>query len=78
MRVSTNSLERDTRATLSPSWLLAEKSADRWLGLAELGQEPGEHQQAFALLDEVGDLFSRHGAKFYIDQVIVKEEILKA
>jgi hypothetical protein len=28
--------------------------------------------------DEAGALFSRHGAKLYLDQVIAKKQILKA
>ena len=29
-------------------------------------------------LDRVGELFSRHGAKLCLDQVLAKKEILKA
>ena len=29
-------------------------------------------------LDAAGELFSRHGAKLYLDQVLAKKEFLKA
>ena len=29
-------------------------------------------------LDRAGELFSQHGAKLYLDQVLAKKEILKA
>jgi tetratricopeptide (TPR) repeat protein len=47
-------------------------------GLAEVAERRGERQQAMQYLDRAGELFSRHGAKFYLDQVLAKKEILKA
>ncbi len=38
----------------------------------------GEQQQAMEHLDRAGELFSRYGAKLYLDQVLAKKQILKA
>ena len=47
-------------------------------GLAEVAERRGDHEQAMEHLDRAGELFSRHGAKLYLDQVLAKKEILKA
>ena len=47
-------------------------------GLAEVTERRGEREQAMEYLDRAGELFSRHGAKLYLDQVLAKKEILKA
>ena len=47
-------------------------------GLAEVAERRGEQQQAMEHLDQAGELFSRYGAKLYLDQVLVKKGILKA
>ena len=36
-------------------------------GLAEVAERRGEGEQAMAYLDRAGELFSRHGAKLYLD-----------
>jgi len=36
------------------------------------------HEEATRHLDAAGELFARHGAKLYLDQVIARKEILKA
>jgi hypothetical protein len=38
----------------------------------------GQHLEAMQHLDAAGELFARHGAKLYLDQVIAKKQILKA
>jgi ATP/maltotriose-dependent transcriptional regulator MalT len=45
-------------------------------GLAEVAERRGEREQAMEYLDRAGELFSRHGAKLYLDQVLAKKEIL--
>jgi tetratricopeptide (TPR) repeat protein len=47
-------------------------------GLAEVAERRGQREQAMEHLDRAGELFSRHGAKLYLDQVLAKKEILKA
>ena len=47
-------------------------------GLAEVAERRGEQQQAMEYLDQAGELFSHHGAKLYLDQVLAKKGILKA
>ena len=47
-------------------------------GLAEVAERRGEQQQAREHLDRAGELFSRHGAKLYLDQVLAKKQILQA
>ena len=46
--------------------------------LAEVAEGRGELEQAMEYVDRAGQLFSRHGAKLYLDQVLAKKEILKA
>ena len=41
--------------------------------LAEVAERRGEHEQAIEYLDRAGELFSRHGAKLYLDQVLAKK-----
>ena len=36
-------------------------------GLAEVAEQRGEREQAMEYLDRAGELFSRHGAKLYLD-----------
>ncbi len=38
----------------------------------------GEQLQAMEYSDRAGELFSRFGAKLYLDQVLAKKQILKA
>jgi tetratricopeptide (TPR) repeat protein len=47
-------------------------------GLAEVAERRGGREQAMEYLDRAGELFSRHGTKLYLDQVLAKKEILKA
>jgi tetratricopeptide (TPR) repeat protein len=47
-------------------------------GLADVAERRGDHAQAMQHLDRAGALFSQHGAKLYLDQVLAKKEILKA
>jgi len=47
-------------------------------GLAELAERRGERDLAMQHLDAASELFARHGAKFWLDQVIAKKQILKA
>ena len=47
-------------------------------GLAEVAERRGDHTLAMEHLDAAGELFARHGAKLFLDQVIAKKEILKA
>jgi tetratricopeptide (TPR) repeat protein len=47
-------------------------------GLAEVVERRGEREQAMEYLDRAGELFSRHGAKLYLDEVLAKKEILRA
>ena len=47
-------------------------------GLAEVAERRGEREKAMEYLDRAGELFSRHGAKLYLDQVLAKKEILRA
>lgn len=47
-------------------------------GLAEVAERRDDHALAMEHLDAAGELFARHGAKLYLDQVIAKKEILKA
>jgi tetratricopeptide (TPR) repeat protein len=48
------------------------------LALAEMEDERGNHPQALEYLDEAGALLARHGASYFLDQVIARKEILKA
>jgi len=47
-------------------------------GLAVVAGRRGDTESATQHLDAAGELFSQHGAKYYLDQVIAKKEILKA
>lgn len=47
-------------------------------GLAEVAERRGNHALAMEHLDRAAALFSEHGAKLYLDQVLAKKEILKA
>ena len=47
-------------------------------GLAEVAERRGQHAEAMEHLDRAGELFSRHGAKLYLNRVLAKKEILKA
>ena len=47
-------------------------------GLTEVVERRGEQPQATEHLDRAGELFSRYGAKLYLDQVLAKKEILRA
>jgi tetratricopeptide (TPR) repeat protein len=48
------------------------------LGLAEVAERRGDLDAARQHLDAAGELFARHGAKLYLDQVLAKKQILKA
>jgi tetratricopeptide (TPR) repeat protein len=47
-------------------------------GLAEIAERRGQRAEAMRHLDAAGELFARHGARLYLDQVLAKKEILKA
>jgi len=47
-------------------------------GLPEVAERRGDEEQAMEHLDRAGDLFSRYGAKLYLDQVLAKKQILRA
>ncbi len=47
-------------------------------GLAEVAERRSDHALAMQHLDAAGDIFSKHGVKLYLDQVLAKKEILKA
>jgi ATP/maltotriose-dependent transcriptional regulator MalT len=47
-------------------------------GLAEVAERRGDLEAARGHLDRAGELFSRHGATLYLDQVLAKKEILRA
>jgi len=47
-------------------------------GLAEVAERRGDLEAAREHLNAAGALFSQHGAKLYLDQVIAKKELLKA
>ena len=46
--------------------------------LADLLERRGEEREAAMHLDAAGDLFSEHGARLYLDQVLEKKDLLKA
>jgi len=43
-----------------------------------VAERRGDHALAMQNLDAAGELFNRHGAKLYLDQVLAKKQILKA
>jgi tetratricopeptide (TPR) repeat protein len=47
-------------------------------GLAEVAERRGDHTAALEHLERAGALFSQHGARLFLDQVLAKKEILKA
>ena len=47
-------------------------------GLAEVAERRRHRDQALDYLDRAGELFSRHGAKLYLDNVLAKKETLEA
>jgi hypothetical protein len=47
-------------------------------GLADVAERRGDHALATEHLDAAGELFAKHGAKLYLDQVLAKKQILKA
>ena len=47
-------------------------------GLAEVAERRGEREQALEYLDRAGELFSRHGAKLYLEQVLTKKAELRS
>lgn len=47
-------------------------------GLAEVAERRGEQETANEYLDRAAALFSKHGAKLYLDRVLAKKQILKA
>jgi class 3 adenylate cyclase len=42
-------------------------------GLAEIAEQRGDPGEAIKLLDQAGERFRQHGAKFYLDQVIARK-----
>ena len=46
--------------------------------LADILERRGEAREAAVHLDAAGDLFSAHGARLYLDQVLEKKDLLKA
>jgi class 3 adenylate cyclase len=42
-------------------------------GLAEIAERRGDPGEAIKLLDQAGERFRQHGAKFYLDQVITRK-----
>ncbi|MEZ4552299.1 MAG: protein kinase [Dehalococcoidia bacterium] len=48
------------------------------LGLAEVAERRGDHDRALELLDRAGELFARIEAKYFLDKVIARKEVLKA
>jgi tetratricopeptide (TPR) repeat protein len=47
-------------------------------GLGEVAEHQGDHAAAMRHLDSAGELFAKHGAKFHLEQVLAKKEILRA
>lgn len=47
-------------------------------GLAEVAERRGDIETARTHLDAAGELFAKHGAKLYLDQVLAKKQFLKA
>ena len=46
--------------------------------LAQLLEQRGDLRESATHLDAAGDLFSKHGARLYLDQVLEKKDLLKA
>jgi hypothetical protein len=47
-------------------------------GLSEVAERRNDHALAMRHLDAAGELFARQGAKFYLQRLLAKKEILKA
>ena len=47
-------------------------------GLAEVAERRGQRREQMQNLDRAAALFQRNGAKFYLNQVLKKKEILRA
>jgi tetratricopeptide (TPR) repeat protein len=47
-------------------------------GLGEVAERRGDHALAMRQLDAAAELFAKHGARLYLDQVLAKKQILKA
>jgi hypothetical protein len=62
----------------SSRWNLDIEAGRCHQGLAEVAERRGDHALAMQHLDAAGELFGRHGAKLYLDQVLAKKEFLKA
>ncbi len=56
----------------------ASRAGHNLQGLADVAERRAEQQQAMEHRDTAGELFSRHGAKRYLDQVLAKKQILRA
>ena len=59
-------------------WDLAPEVGCCLQGLADVAARRNDHALAMQHLDAAGDIFSKHGVKLYLDQVLAKKEILKA
>ena len=57
---------------------LAVEEARNLEGLAEVAERRGDHAHAMDHLDAAGALFAKAGAKFYLERLLAKKEILKA
>ena len=53
----------------------ARSSSRNLQGPAEVADRRGERGQAMEHLDRAGELFSRHGTKLCLDQVLAKKQI---
>ena len=59
-------------------WELALEVGCCLQGLGDVAERRSDHALAMQHLDAAGDIFSKHGVKLYLDQVLAKKEILKA
>jgi hypothetical protein len=48
------------------------------MGLAEITDKRGDHGRAMQHLDHASQLFARHGASLYLDEVLARKEFLEA
>ncbi len=68
----------DTGREWSRDNRLAVEEARNIEGLAEVAERRGDHARATGHLDAAGALFAKAGAKFYLERLLAKKEILKA
>lgn len=64
------------------AWAVRERApiveARNLQGLVSCAESVGDHALAMQHLEHAGELFSRHGTRLYLEQVLAKKEILKA